>query len=213
MKYLASTRTLIAVLCAAGVLQGCVPLVVAGVGTGVTSTLDRRTYGEQIVDREIEAKFNHRINEDLDQNTSVSATAFHRWLLLTGQANDAGRRDQIEQIARGVPNVSKVFDEVTIGYPASFSSRSNDAFITSKVKARLFDSPYISGHHVKVVTESGVVYMMGEVTEGESKAAIDVARNTAGVLKVVSVFEIISEQRAQELNALPNQEASAPAAQ
>jgi osmotically-inducible protein OsmY len=212
MKHLASTRSLIAALCAAGFLQACVPLVVAGVGTGVTSTLDRRTYGEQIIDREIEHKFNHAVTDDLDQNSSVTATAFHRWLLLTGQAIDPGRRDQLEQIARGTPNVNQVFNEVTIGYPASFSSHSSDSFITSKVKTRLFDSPYLSGHHVKVITESRVVYLMGELTDGEARVAVDVARNTSGVEKVVSVFEIISEEKAQQLNASTQKRADPPPA-
>lgn len=212
MKPLAATRTLLVALCTAGLLQACVPLVVAGVGTGVTSTLDRRTYGEQITDREIEHKFNHAITDDLDQNTSVTATAFHRWLLLTGQAIDQGRRDQLEQIAHSTANVDQVFNEVTIGYPASFSSHSNDSFITSKVKTRLFDSPYLSGHHVKVVTESGVVYLMGELTDGEAKVAVDVARNTSGVQKVVSVFEIISEEKAQQLNASTQKRADPPPA-
>lgn len=210
MKSFASTRALILALCASGLLQACVPLVVAGVGTGVTSTLDRRTYGEQIIDREIEHKFNGAITDDLDQNTSVTATAFHRWLLLTGQAIDPGRRDKVEQIARATPNVDQVFNEVSIGYPASFSSHSSDSFITSKVKARLFDSPYVSGHHVKVVTESGIVYLMGELTAGEARVAVDIASKTSGVQKVVSVFEIISEERAQQLNAATQKRADPP---
>lgn len=198
-------RALFVTLSAATLLQACVPLAVVGVGTGVASTLDRRTYGEQIMDREIESKFNRSFPATLEAKTAVSATSFNRWLLLTGHAIDESSRGEVESLARRTANVREVFNEIAIGYPSSFGNRNNDSFLTTKVKTRLFDSPYISGHHIKVVTESGIVYLMGEVTEGESQAAIEVARNTAGVQKVVSVLEIISPERAKQLNALPDQ--------
>lgn len=200
-----SLRTLFVALAATSLLQACVPLAVVGVGTGVASTLDRRTYGEQIMDREIETKFNRAFPATLEAKTAVSATSFNRWLLLTGHAIDEPSRSEVEALARRTPNVREVFNEVAIGYPTSFGSRSNDSLLTTKVKTRLFDSPYISGHHVKVVTESGIVYLLGVVTEGESLAAIEVARNTSGVQKVVSLFEIITPERARQLNALPDQ--------
>ncbi|MDP5238148.1 BON domain-containing protein [Uliginosibacterium sp. 31-16] len=212
MTHHTSLRTLVTILSAAALLQACVPLAVVGVGTGVTSTLDRRTYGEQIMDREIEVKFNRSFPKDLEARTAAQATSFNRWVLLTGQAIDASSRSEVENLARGLANVREVFNEISIGYPASFSSRNNDSFLTTKVKARLFDSPYISGHHVKVVTESGIVYLLGEVTAGEAQAATEVARNTSGVQKVVSMFEVISPERAKQLNALPEQSSSSKTA-
>ena len=192
MTHRFSLRTLLAVLSAASLLQACVPLAVVGVGTGVSSTLDRRTYGEQMMDREIEVKFNRSFPKELEAKTAAQATSFNRWVLLTGQAIDPTARSEVETLARGISNVREVFNEISIGYPASFGSRSNDSLLTTKVKTRLFDSPYISGHHVKVISESGVVYLLGEVTAGEAQAATDVARNTSGVQKVVSLFEIIT---------------------
>lgn len=211
MKQTATLRTLVIAVCAAGLMQACVPLVVAGVGAGVTSTLDRRTYGEQLMDREIENRFTRNFPDALDEKTAISATAFNRWLLLTGQAIDPPSREEAERIARAVPNVREVYNEVAIGYPANFSARSNDTYISSKVKARLFDSPYVSGHHVKVVTDAAIVYLMGEVTESEAAAAVDVARNTSGVKKVVSVFEIITPERAKQLSVSVQTSSSEPA--
>jgi osmotically-inducible protein OsmY len=207
-----SLRTLAVAVTTACLLQACLPLFVAGVGTGVTSTLDRRTYGEQLNDREIEIQFGRRVTGKLDQNTSVSATAFHRWLLLTGQAIDVESRNELERIAHTVPNVQEVFNEVTVGYPTAFGNRSNDALLTSQVKARLFDSNAVSGHHVKVETEAGVVYLMGELTDDEAKVAVDIASHTYGVQKVVSIIEIISPERARELTMQgPSANSSAPA--
>ncbi|MBS1207883.1 MAG: hypothetical protein H6R19_281 [Proteobacteria bacterium] len=205
MTHRNSLRTLFVALSACSLLQACVPLVAVGVGTGVSSTLDRRTYGEQIMDTEIEHKFNRSFPAGLEAKTSTSATAYNRWVLLTGQAIDEPSRTEIENIARGLPNVREVFNEVTIGYPMSFSVHNNDTFLTTQVKARLFNSPYVSGHQIKVVTEAGVVYLMGMLTEGEARAASDVARETSGVKKVVSLFEIITPERAKQLNTLPEQ--------
>ncbi|GAB2902081.1 BON domain-containing protein [Uliginosibacterium flavum] len=208
MTHRFSLRALFVALAAASLLQACVPLAVVGVGTGVASTLDRRTYGEQIMDREIETKFNRSFPATLEAKTAVSATSFNRWVLLTGHAIDEPSRGEVEALARQTSNVREVFNEIALGYPSSFGTRNNDSFLTTKVKTRLFDSPYISGHHVKVVTESGIVYLLGVVTEGESLAAIEVARNTSGVQKVVSLFEIITPERAKQLNALPDQSSS-----
>ncbi len=195
-----SLFTLLALLLAGSLQQACVPLVAMGVGGGVASTLDRRTYGEQIIDTEIEHRFNRRFPSALEAKTAASATAFNRWVLITGQAMDEPAKAEVETLARSIPNVREVFNELTIAYPASFGSRSNDTLLTSKVKARLFDSPLVSGNHVKVVSESGVVYLMGMVTEAEANAAINVARTTAGVSKVVNVMEIISPAQAKALS-------------
>lgn len=191
--------------CAAATMPACVPLAVVGVGTTVSSTLDRRSYGEQLMDREIELKFNRNFSRELEAKTAASATAYNRWVLLTGQAIDEPSRQGVEALARSVPNVREVFNELSIGYPSAFTVRNNDSFLTTKVKTRLFDSPYVSGHHIKVVSESGVVYLLGLLTEGEAAAATDVARNTSGVQKVVSLFEIITPERAKQLNTLPDQ--------
>lgn len=210
MKPGLSLRTLALVLSAATVLQACVPLVAAGVGTGVVASLDRRSYGIQLEDTEIEHRFNRQFPAALEQRTNVSATSFNRWVLLTGQAVDAQSRGEVEQLARSVRNVREVINEITIGYPSSFSARSNDTLLTSSVKTRLFGSSDLSGHHIKVVTESGTVYLMGLVTEREANIAGDLARTTSGVQKVVRVFEIVSPEEAQRMSL---QQQAAPAAQ
>lgn len=198
-------RPLAAALIAATTLQGCIPLIAAGVGVGATSTLDRRTYAEQLMDRELEVKFNQGFPAALESRTSVTATSFNRWVLLTGKAIDDAAKQEVEQRARGLPNVRQIFNEVSIGYPTAFGDRANDTYLTTKVKARLVDSEFVSGNHVKVVSESGAVFLMGIVTEREAQAATEVARNTAGVRRVVSMFEIVPDEKARERDALSKQ--------
>ncbi|MDB5801863.1 MAG: transporter [Rhodocyclales bacterium] len=194
-------------------IQGCVPLIATGVGTGVSATLDRRSYGTQLEDSEIEVRIMRQINQQLDDKASISTTAVNRWVLLTGQTKDEGSRTQAEKIASETQNVRKVFNEVTVNWPSSVGNHTSDALTTSKVKGRLLnpETKGISGHNVKVVTEVGVVYLMGVVSENEAKIAVDIARTTSGVQKVVNLFEILGDEEMRRID--PNSVAPKAATQ
>jgi osmotically-inducible protein OsmY len=187
--------------CAVG-LPACVPLIATGVGTGVSAALDRRSYGTQLEDSEIEVRVMRQINQQVDEKASVSTTSYNRWVLLTGQVTDEKSRQQVETIATGTQNVRKVFNEVTVGWPSTAGNHASDALTTSKVKGRLLnpETPGISGHNIKVVTELGVVYLMGVVTESEAKAAVDIARTTSGVQKVVNLLEVLSDEEMRSID-------------
>src|SRR5690606_11195150 len=105
------------------------------------------------------------------------------------------------RLAAQVENVKGLVNELQVTGLSTLSERSNDAMLTSMVKARLVDNQQVSANHIKVVTEAGVVYLMGIVTQAESEAATNVARNTRGVRKVVRVLEIISAEEAKRLDA------------
>lgn len=200
----ALTTLAIVLTCSLG-LQACVPLIATGAAVGVSSTVDRRTYGAQLDDRTIEGRISKLVDQKLDEKVNVSATSFNRYVLLTGQALNESAKADVERFARETPNVRQVYNEITVGWPASTGTHANDVFITSKVKSRLFDpdNKGISGHHVKIVTESGVVYLMGIVSESEAKAAVDVARTTSSVQRVVNVFEVVSDEEIKRLNSQP----------
>ncbi|WP_018609374.1 BON domain-containing protein [Uliginosibacterium gangwonense] len=185
--------TLLAIISLCTTLPACVPLVAAGVGaTGVASTLDRRSYGVQIQDSEIERRFNHNFPVALEENTQVSANAFNRWILLTGRANNEKAKADVEQLARNVPNIREVFNEIAIGYPLPFGVRTSDRWVVTQVKARLVDSKEISANHFDVICSNGVVYLMGIVTENEANIATEIARTTKNVVRVVRVMEVVS---------------------
>jgi len=170
-------------------LSGCVPVVAGGIGVGILMAEDRRTSGTYIMDEEIELKTSSRIREDFGENTRVSTTSFNRRVMLTGQVPNDEVRAKVEEIAKAVPNVRMVQNELGVGAVSGFTTRTNDSFITTKVKARFLDDERFSAHHVKVVTDSGTVYLMGMVKQEEGNAAAEVAARTAGVSKVVKVFE------------------------
>lgn len=181
-------------------LQGCVPAVVAGATAGALATMDRRSLGTQTEDETIEWKASARVSEKLGDTAHINYTSYDRKVLLTGEVNSAEDKAEAERIVSLVPNVAAVLNELAVGPVSSFSDRSNDSFITSKVKSRSLDTGKFNPVHIKVVTEAGVVYLMGLVTQPEADAAIKVARTTGGVKKVVNLFEIIAPAKARELD-------------
>lgn len=170
-------------------LQGCFPVVATGVGAGALMAGDRRTSGIYIEDQAIELKSANRIEDKFRDGVHVNVTSYNRNVLLTGEVPSDPVKQEVEQIVRGVPNVAAVLNEIAIGAVTPFSSRSNDTYITSKVKGRMIDAARFPAHVVKVVTENGVVYLLGIVTRKEAEDAVEIARTTSDVKKVVKVFE------------------------
>ncbi|HEU4353564.1 MAG TPA: BON domain-containing protein [Burkholderiales bacterium] len=170
-------------------LQGCPAIIGVGGVAAVSSLEDRRTTGTQLDDSSIESRAAGRIAERVGERGYINVASFNRAVLLTGQAWDEGVRAEAEKLVAGVPNVRSVTNEIQVAGIASATSRANDATITAKVKGGFVNAKELNPLHVKVVTEAGIVYLLGLVTEAEADKATDIARTTGGVRKVVKVFE------------------------
>jgi len=171
-------------------LQGCIEAaIIGGASVAVATAEDRRTSATQLEDRGIQLRAANRIDDRYGDRAHVDVTVFNRYVLLTGEVPDEATRQQAQALAAGVPNVRGVTNELQIAGLSSTTSRSNDALITSAVKTRLVDAEKVNPFYVKVVTEASVVYLMGIVTEQEAADAVETARTTSGVRKVVKVFE------------------------
>jgi osmotically-inducible protein OsmY len=202
-----------AAIAATTLLAACAPLVVGtAVVAGAVVVTDRRTSGAQIDDEVIEGKAGGRIGEALPgDNVRVNTTSYNRMVLLTGEVPTEADKTTVEQIVARIDNVVSVVNELTVGPPNSFNEKTKAAFITTKVKASLVDAKDVFSNQIKVVTHRGVVYLMGRVTEREAARAAEIARGVSGVVKVVKVFEILSE--AELANSSPHtvaKPASAP---
>ncbi|MDQ0573731.1 osmotically-inducible protein OsmY [Variovorax paradoxus] len=176
-------------------LSGCVPLVVGGaaaMGVGMVAT-DRRSSGAQLDDQGIELRAAARVREIANDNMYVSVTSYNRQVLLTGAVGSEADRRRVEDAVQRVDNVRSVVNELTVGQSSTFQERSNDVFISGKVKASLLDAKDIFANSFKVVTERGVVYLMGIATRRETDRATEIARGISGVQKVVRVVEVVSE--------------------
>ncbi|MEQ1773591.1 MAG: BON domain-containing protein [Burkholderiales bacterium] len=179
------------IVAALPLLGGCVVAAVGGAAAGgVLIAEDRRTVGTITEDQGIELKASSRIDDRL-RSAHINITSFNRQVLLTGEVPNAGARDEAERIARGVENVRGIFNELQVSGNSSLTVRSNDSFITSKVKARFVDAQKFNAVHVKVITENSIVFLLGLVKRAEADAATDVARTTGGVQKVVRLFEYL----------------------
>ena len=173
-------------------LAGCVPLIVAGAvgGTALVAT-DRRSVGAQADDEAIELKISNNIGTGYGDRVHVSVTSYNGIVLLTGEVPTQNLIATIGEIARTTAKVRRVHNEITVGPVTDVGSRTNDSYITSKVKARFVESNKFAATHVKVVTERQVVYLMGLVRRDEGDTAGQLASTTSGVLRVVKLFEYI----------------------
>lgn len=207
-------RLLILLAAAVPLLAGCLGAAVVGVGAGALLIADRRVPENYLADEGIEVRANARISENFGSKVHVDVTSFNRMMLIAGEVPDAATRAEVEKVVSGVPNVRSIVNELQVAGPTSLPARSNDAYITSKVKARFIDAGKFAANHVKVMTEAGTVYLLGLVTQREADDAVEIARTTGGVQKVVRVFEIISEDEARRLDMRKNasvQQGQAPA--
>ena len=193
MKSLARSAAAAAVLC--GALTACVPLVVGGaVAGGFMVANDRRTSGAQLEDEGIELRALSRIRANVGERVHVNLTSYNRQVLLTGEVPNAQDKQLVEQIVSRVENVNSVVNELAVMGNSSLRERSTDTLVTGNVKARLLDARDLQSSAFKVVTERGITYLMGRVTQREADRATAVVRGTTGVQKVVRIFEIISEE-------------------
>jgi osmotically-inducible protein OsmY len=178
-----------------GSLQGCIALLGAGAVAGGLSLNDRRTGGTQIEDQSIELKSGGRIREAIGDNGHVNVTSYNRIVLISGEVPSEADKAAAGKAVAGIENVGNVVNELEVGPNSTLTTRSSDTVITTRVKSALIDAKDIQASAIKVVTERGIVYLMGRVTEREAGRAADIARAQASVMKVVRVFEILTEEQ------------------
>ena len=196
-------KILLAAVAGASLLSGCAPLVVGGAVVGGLVAVDRRTSGTQLEDEAIELKVANAVNKELGERVHLNVTSYNRRALLTGEVRSEADRARATLLAQSQENVKDVVNDLMVGAPSSLTQRTKDAVITGQVKAAFLDAKDLQSNAVKVITERGVVYLMGRVTTREAQRATDIARGIGGVAKVVRVFEDISEDELKRLSQPP----------
>ena len=169
---------------------GCAVVVVgATVGAGTLVAMDRRSASVRAGDQGIESKVTKAASDRWGISAHINVTSYDGKVLLTGEVPTPAVRDEIAEIARATEYVRGVTNELLVGPESTVGGRTQDAYITSKVKARLIESKKFDANNVKVVTERRTVYLLGLVSPAEGDAAADVAASTSDVLRVVKLFE------------------------
>lgn len=179
-------------------LPGCLPAVlVAGAGAaaaGGAIIYDQRGTKGMVEDRDVTFQTQNRLDSDKELHTQahISIATFNRIALLVGQAPNNELRSHAESIAKSNSNIKMLYNEITIEQPISASARANDSWITAKVKTTLLAVPGLNSSSLKIVTENGVVYLMGLTTREQAQIATDKTRTVAGIQKIVKLFEYIN---------------------
>ena len=194
-----------ALLCGAVALslQGCIEMAIGTAVVGTLAATDRRTLGAQTEDKEIVVKGETRIPQLVGNSGHVNITSMNRKVLLTGEVRDEATKASVEREVMAISGVATVVNELQIGGPSDYTSRSTDTLITGKVKASFIDEKNLYAGSIKVVTERGIVYLLGRVTPREANLATEIARGVNGVQKVVKVFELITEEELRQLSTSP----------
>lgn len=175
-------------------VHGCTATGVAVVGSatgGAVIAQDGRTLGSMVEDQGIEFRALLLVRDypDLHQQTHINVTSYNRMLLITGEASTEALKNQAQQIFSTIPNLRKIYNELQISAPSSLLTRASDSYLTTKVKSLLLANKNIRANKIKIVSENGSLYLLGLVHRGEASLATDIARKTAGVQKVVTLFE------------------------
>lgn len=173
--------------------QACAALVITGGAAGAGAIIDTRTTGTMIEDQSIELKTSQafRSHEDIKTQAHWNVTSYNTNVLMTGEVPTEALREKMVNIASDIEKVTHVYNEITIAAPSSMMSRTSDSIITGKVKTKLLAEKNTEGLNIKVVTDKGVVYLMGLISRSQSDIATEIVRQTGGVQKVVKLFEYI----------------------
>ena len=183
--------SLLLLVLVSGSLQGCFPIAAAGMGTGAMVSQDRRTSGAYVEDEAIENKAVNRIGKQFNDTVHVNVTSFNRIVLISGEAPGEAVKTEIGRMVSGIENVRSLNNELAVSGLSSLSARGSDSMITANIKFRFVGDKRFHADHVKVVTESGTVFLMGIVKRAEADAASEVASTTGGVQRVVKLFEYL----------------------
>ncbi len=173
-------------------LGGCIEAaLIGGAATGIALGTDRRPPEVVLGDERVELTAFNRLRQRLNEKAHVNVTSFNYTVLLTGEVPDAKAKEDAEKTIGEIERVKGVVNELQIGAPTSLQSRGNDVFLTGRIKAAFVGPQKFSPLNVKVVTESGVVFLLGLVTRKEADDATEITRGIGGVQKVVRVFEYL----------------------
>lgn len=186
-------KSIASVIILSAFLQGCVAVAVVGVVGGASVATDNRSLGNQIDDQKIEFDAHGELakNKGLDDNANLQVISVNGSVLIVGQAPNSYLRDQAIKTITEINGIVQVHNQVRIGNTTSFTTKTNDVWLTSKVKTALFANDKLEASNIKVVTENGEVFLMGLISKSEADIAINIARNVGGVNRVFKIFEYI----------------------
>jgi|SRR5579862_9924704 len=173
-------------------LQGCIFVVGAAAGAAAVAVVyDHRTIANTIQDTKLANSVSDAIKAvpALHDESHIEITAFNNVVLLTGETPNAAWREQAETLAKSAAGNVRVYNQISIQGPTSALTRTSDSWLTTKIKAQMLAEEDLKSSSIKVITENGVVYLIGSVTQQQANIAVDIARQASGTQKVIKIFQ------------------------
>ncbi|AOF54112.1 osmotically-inducible protein OsmY [Rodentibacter caecimuris] len=191
---LTSFKKLAFIISASVLLQGCVAAVLGGAAAGTKVATDPRTMGTQVDDETLEFKVENALDKDeqIKSEARVNAISYSARVLLIGQVPSESTKETATSLAKGVDGVTDVYNELRVGAKITIGQISKDSWITTQVKSKMLIDDRVKSTDVKVITENGEVFLLGNVTQSQADAAAEIASKISGVQKVVKVFKYLN---------------------
>ncbi len=181
-------------------LTSCAAVAVTGLAAVGYAAYDRHNLDTRVQDQQIIFNGYENIKNNADvvsmnarlyQNSHIVITSFHANVLVVGQVPTAGYKEIIATILKHTDGVAVVYNQLTVEPPTAKSVQTKDAFITASAKTALIGNEDVQSADIKVLTEDGIVYLMGYVSQAQARDATDVVRRVDGVKKIVTFFEYV----------------------
>lgn len=181
----------VAILCCS--LQGCLFIVGAAIGVGVTGAVvyDKRTAQETKQDKTITQEIQDKLNQvpEIKEQAHLVISSFNQDVLLAGQVPNQSMKDEAFAITQTVPGIKKIFNEIKVQGASSSLSDFSDSLLTAKIKTKLIGEENLESSEIQVVAVNGDVYLMGIVTKDQADIAVQITQKVSGVHRVVKAFE------------------------
>lgn len=187
------TTRIAALLMLVATIQGCAVATVVAVTAGATIVADRRSFSKQIDDQSIEFTAHNALSKQkaIAKNTNLHVISMNGSVLVIGQAPNTYLRDLAIKTIQDVPDIVVIHNQIRISSTTGVTTRSNDVWLTSRVKSALLANGKVNAKDIKVVTENSEVFLLGLVTKEEANIVIEITRNVNGVSRVFKAFEYI----------------------
>ena len=192
------TKFVIASSCIS-LLSACAVVAVGGVTAGATIMADRRTPAVQAIDKGIELQAENALDKRFGDKANINVTSFNQKVLLTGEVQDDGIKNEAGDYVKSMKNARSSFNELVVGPISSYTARASDSYLESKIKTQMIFTDQLPSNSMAIVAEGGNIYLMGILTQNEAALAKKVASNTNGVKEVFAYFDIISDAEKNRL--------------
>ncbi len=196
MKNLYQQSKFVSMLIAMSLLVGCSTLKFPSL-PGLPKVNANGTFGvpvsevsipKRMIDKGIERTAKVNIYNKLPQlrnEARIEVDSFNGTVLLTGEVPNQESKQKIQYLVSQMPDIDILFNELKISRRHSMSYNVQDGYITSQLMSKIVAHPRLRLSHVKIVTEMGVVYVMGRLGKQEQQEIVRLANNTPAILEVV----------------------------